>query len=80
VGAVQKHGVGQLPPTRAKCSVAQLVCSLTDAKLLSAVLQHLRHEWQLFKARVRIERDQDFLGGSYHDPIADLQVQFSANR
>jgi hypothetical protein len=55
------------------------VCPLPDAKLLSAVLQHLRHEWQLFKARVRVERNQDFLGGSYYDPIADSQVKFSAN-
>jgi hypothetical protein len=52
---------------------------LTDPKLLSTVLQHLRHERQLFKARVRVERDEDFLAGSYYNPLANLQAKFSAN-
>jgi hypothetical protein len=55
--------------------VAGLVRTLKDPEALTAVLKHLRHEWQSFQLPVLVERFKDFFLGPDFDPFAGAQFQ-----
>jgi hypothetical protein len=57
--------------------VAQFVGALVDGHLLSAVLQHLRHEWQGVKLTVLVESFENLVLASHLHTVTNVEAQFS---
>jgi len=50
--------------------IAGLVRGLVNAKTLTAIFEHLRHERQTLQLSIFVERSQDLFLGSDFDPFA----------
>ncbi len=55
--------------------VTRLVGAFVNTKTLSAELEHLRHEGEIFQAAVFVERGQDLFTAADLHPIPGLQIQ-----
>jgi hypothetical protein len=55
------------------------VCPFAHPEFHTAILEHLRHEGQLFEGSVLVKGRQNLSGGTNYDPITDLQIQRLAN-
>jgi hypothetical protein len=50
--------------------IAGLVSGLVNAKTLTAIVEHLRHEREFVEASIFVERSEDFLFAQDLDPVA----------
>jgi hypothetical protein len=63
-------GAGEASPATIVDRVAGLVRAFVNSKPLTAVLKHLRHEWQLVQTSGFVEGGKDLLFASNFHPIA----------
>ena len=74
--AVEMHGTRHSADTPGHVRwIAGFIGTLGNAKALSAITQHLRHERQIIEAAAFIERRQDLLAAPNFNPFPGFEIK-----